>query len=79
MTTTLVNLELRRKDKESFSDTLEALTVRGRTPNQRAENRGRSKSRSRFGNCRLLEISVHFANRIDIKRKIVRSSKRRIS
>jgi len=51
VTTALVNLELRRKDKESFSATLaKALTVRGRSPNQREENRDRSKSRSKFGN-----------------------------
>jgi len=51
VTTTLVNLGLRRKDKKSFGSTsVEALTVRGRSPNQRGEYRGRSKSRSRYGN-----------------------------
>jgi len=44
VSTTLVNLDLRRKDKKSINGTLtEVLTVRGRSPNQREENRGRSK------------------------------------
>ena len=43
----LVNLELRRKDKEFFGGTsAEVLTMRGRSPNQRGGYRGRSKSRS---------------------------------
>jgi len=54
MTIALMNLELRRRDKESFSGTLmQALTLRGRSPNQRGENRGKSKLRLRFGNCSL--------------------------
>jgi len=45
-----VNLDLRRKDKEFFNGTsAEVLTVRGSSPNQREENRDRSKSRSRVG------------------------------
>ena len=41
--TALVNLELRRKDKEFLgSISAEELTVRERSPNQRRENRGRS-------------------------------------
>jgi len=52
MTTALVNLKLRWKYKESFSGTsAEALTVKGRSLNQRGGNRGRSKLRSRFDNC----------------------------
>ena len=44
VTTALVKLELRRKDKEFFGGTLaEAVTVSGRSSNQRGENRGRSK------------------------------------
>ena len=54
VTTTLVNLKLRRKDKKSLGGTsAEALTMRERSPNQREENRGRSKSRSRYGNRNL--------------------------
>jgi len=54
VTTALVNLELRRKDKDSLGVTsAEALTVRGRSPKQKGVNRGRSKSRSRYGNCSL--------------------------
>ena len=47
VTTALVNLELRRKDNESLDGTsAEGLAVRGRSPNKKGENRGRSKSRS---------------------------------
>ena len=47
VSTALVNLELRRKDKESLGGTsVEALTIRGRSPNQRGENHGRLKSKS---------------------------------
>ena len=61
VTTALVNLELRRKDKESFSATLaKALTVRGRSPNQREKNRDRSKSRSKFGNHSLTRDQCTF-------------------
>jgi len=43
--TAFVNLELRRKGKESLGGTsAEALTVR--SPNQRGKNYGKSKSRS---------------------------------
>ena len=55
----LVNLELGRKDKESLNGTsVEALTVRGRSPNQRGENQGRSKSR--YGNHRLTRDQCAF-------------------
>jgi len=38
VSTTLVNLDLRRKDKKSINGTLtEVLTVRGRSPTQREE------------------------------------------
>ena len=61
VTTALVNLKLRRKDKESLGGTsAEALTVRGRTPNQRGGNCGRSKSRSRYGNCSLTRDQYAF-------------------
>jgi len=47
VTTALVNLELRRKDKESFNGTsAEVLTVKGRSPNQKGGDRGRSKLKS---------------------------------
>ena len=47
VTTTLVKLKLRRKDNVSFSGTsAEALTVRGRSSNQRGRNHGKSKSKS---------------------------------
>ena len=52
VTTALVNLELRQKDKESLGGTLvETLTMRGSSP-KRGENRGSSKlkSKSRYGN-----------------------------
>jgi len=40
-TTALLNLDLRRKDKEFFNDTsAKVLIVRGRSPNQRGENHG---------------------------------------
>jgi len=80
VTTALVNLELRRKDKESLSSTLvEALTVRGKSPNQRGENRGRSKSRSRYGNRSLTRDQCAFVYKLVIERKIIPSSKRRTS
>ena len=61
VTTAIVKLKLRRKDKESFGGTsAEALTVRGRSPNQRGENRGRSKSRSRYGNRSLTRNQCAF-------------------
>ena len=51
VTTALVNLDLKRKDKESFNGTsAEELTMRQRSPNQRGEICCRSKSRSRFDN-----------------------------
>jgi len=51
VTTALVNLELRRKDKESLNITAtKVLTVRVRSPNQRGGNNGRSKSKSRYDN-----------------------------
>ena len=51
VTTALVNLELRRKEKESLNITqVEVLTVRERSPNQRGRNHGRLKSKSQYGN-----------------------------
>jgi len=50
VTTALVNLGLRRKDKKSLDGTsAEALTVREKSSKQKSENHGRSKSR--YGNC----------------------------
>ena len=63
VTTALVNLKLRWKDKESLGGTLvEALTVRGRSPNQRGENHGRSKSR--YSNHRLTRDQCAFCKQI---------------
>lgn len=51
VTIALVNLELRRKDKESFSSTpVEVLVARGRSSNKKGENHGRSRSKSKVGN-----------------------------
>ena len=51
VTTSLVNLELRRKDERSLNITpVEVLIVTGRSPKQRRENHDRSKSKSRYGN-----------------------------
>jgi len=61
VTTALINLELRRKDKESLGGTsAEALAVRGRSPNQKGGNRGRSKSRSRYNNRSLTRDQCAF-------------------
>ena len=47
VTTALVNLELRRKDKKSLNITpAEVLTVKGRSLNQRRGNHNRLKSKS---------------------------------
>jgi len=51
VTTSLVNLDLRRKDKRSLNITpVEVLIVRGRSPKQRGENYDRSKLKSRYEN-----------------------------
>jgi len=63
--TALVNLELRRKDKESVGGiSTEALTVRGRSLNQRAENRGRSKLKSQYGKRSLTRDQCAFYKQI---------------
>ena len=79
VTTTLVNLELIRKDKEYFGGTLvKALTVRGRSQNQRGEHRGSSKSKSRYDNRSLTREQYAFCKLV-IGRKIVSSLKIRTS
>ena len=66
VTIALVNLKLRRKDKESLSSTsAEALTVRERSPNQSGGNRGRSKSRSQFGDRSLTREQCAFCKQTD--------------
>ena len=62
VTTALMNLDLRRKDNESFDDTsAEVLIVRGRVQtkeekfkiDQRRVSQDKSKSKSKFGNSEL--------------------------
>ena len=61
LTTALVNLELRRKDKEYLGSTsAEVLILRGRSPNQRGENHGRSKSKSQYDNHSLTRDQCAF-------------------
>jgi len=57
---------LRRKDKESLGGTsAEALTVRGRSPNQRGGNRSISKLKSRYGNRSLTRDLYAFCKQTD--------------
>ena len=50
VTTALVNLEVRQKDKESLNITLvEVLSVRGKSPKYRGKNYNRSKLKSQYG------------------------------
>ena len=48
---------------------MQALTLRGRSPNQRGENRGKSKLRLRFGNCSLTRDQCEFCKQNEYWKK----------
>ena len=60
--TALVNLELRRKDKESSSSgtSAEVVTARGSSPNRKRKNRHRSNLKSMFDNHQLRKNQYAF-------------------
>ena len=73
VTTTLVTLELRRKDKEcSSSDTsTEVLTASESSPNQRRENQHSSNWKPMVGNHKLRKSRCAFYKRKNTGRVIV--------
>ena len=76
VTTTLVNLKLRRKDKEySTSGTsAEVLTARESNPKRRRENQYRSNWKFMVGNCQLKRISMLSVKRKDTEIVIIQGS-----